>query len=53
MEISEREFYWNKLDKHYRDLCVDGIITEEELENKLDYFEGLLAEDMKKEWENI
>lgn len=46
-EISEREFYFNKLDSIYRAKCNDGEITEEGLEAILDELEGMLASELK------
>lgn len=46
-EISEREFYFSKLDSIFRAKCLDGEITEEGLELILDELEGMLASELK------
>ena len=39
-ELGAWEYYYGKLWKYWSDECTKGNITEEEMENKLDRYEG-------------
>lgn len=51
--LDPRTYYWNKLDGHWRNRCLLGEISEEQLEVELDRLEGMLSEELEGEYNRV
>lgn len=52
-EIGAELSYFSKLWSYWSNKCTNGEITEYQMENKIDRYEGMSTKAMKNAWERI